>query len=386
MNLKKYIDQMIEWRRYLHAHPEPSFQEYQTVAYIEEELRKVGLTQFQKPTETSLLVRIKGEKQGPIIGLRADIDALPIQEEREELDFMSTNDGYMHACGHDAHSAMLMATGYYLQEHLDELSGEICLIFQHAEELFPGGAIEIVNSGMIDDLDFIFGQHIMTTVDLGKFSILEGAITANTDVFTVKIIGEGVHSSSPQAGIDPVIIGANSIVEMQQIISRMLNPLNGNVISNTWFESGASNALNIIPATASFGASIRSQYDEDKLLIQDKIEMIIKKNCELYGADYELDYISGYPAILNDKNSTAIIRKIAREIEGTEIVAEPMGLGGEDFSYFSRKTPSTFVVTGVKSEGYDYPHHNPKFCVDERGLTYGLELNLRVALEYHKYL
>lgn len=384
MELLKYEENMIKWRRHIHENPELPFHEYETSKYIESELRKAGLENFSKPTETSLIVRIKGEKPGLTVGLRADIDALAVCEEREDLDFESKVDGVMHACGHDAHTAMLMAAGEYINDHKDELEGEVVLVFQHAEELPPGGAIEIVESGALDDLDFMFGQHVTSMLPVGSVALNYGRGSANSDRYHILIKGKGAHASTPQFSADPIIIGSTIVQLLQNIVSRKMDPTRGRVISNTIFQSGTE-SYNVIPDTAELSGSVRTFYDEDGELIKREIEKVVKSVCDLYGADYEYVYEFGYVSIINDEKSTGIIEKIVSEMEGVNIAPSPGGMGGEDFAYYSRMVPATFVWTGTSSPGFDYPHHNPKFGVDEEGMKVGLRLNIDVAMNYNKY-
>lgn len=384
MEMKKYEENMIKWRRHLHENPELPFHEYETSKYIEEELRKVGIEEFFKPTETSLVARIKGGKPGLTVGLRADIDALAVCEDRDDLDFASKADGVMHACGHDAHAAMLMAAGQYVYEHKEDLEGEVVLVFQHAEELPPGGAIEIIKSGALDDLDFIFGQHVSSLLPVGSVALNYGRGSANSDRYHIIIKGKGAHASTPHFSVDPIIIGAAIVQLLQNIISRKMDPTRGRVISNTSFHAGTE-SYNVIPSTAELEGSVRTFYDEDKELIKREIENVVKSVCDLYGAEYEYEYEFGYVSIINDEKATGIIEKIVTEMEGVNIVPSPVGMGGEDFSYYSRKVPATFVWTGTSSKGFDHPHHNPKFGIDEEGMITGLRLNIEVAMNYNKY-
>ena len=193
--------------------------------------------EIQRPTKTSVLGIIKGDKPGRKVGLRADIDALPIQENRDDLDFVSEIDGKMHACGHDSHASMLLGAAEVLSKNKDKISGEIYLIFQHAEELPPGGAIEMVETGLFDDLDVVFAQHIMTTKPIGEIHIKSGAVTANSDTFELTIQGQGGHASQPEGAIDPLVIGSRIVTQIQDIVSRMAGPLDNLVISITNFNS-----------------------------------------------------------------------------------------------------------------------------------------------------
>ena len=201
-------EQVIAYRRHLHQHPELSFQEYETSQFIYDEMSKLANVEVTRPTATSVLVKITGAKPGKKIGLRADIDALPVQEQRDELDFRSTVDGKMHACGHDGHTAILMVATQFLAEHADELSGEVYSIFQHAEETPPGGAKEMVATGLFDDFDFIYGHHLFSTIPLGTIDIKPGPNSGNSDLYELTIYGKGGHAAFPHTSIDPIIIGS----------------------------------------------------------------------------------------------------------------------------------------------------------------------------------
>lgn len=287
-SIKKVAPKVIEWRRDMHRHPELSFEEYWTSDYIEKALQTMNGIEISRPTETSVLGIIKGNHPGRKVGLRGDIDALPIQEDRDDLDFVSEIDGKMHACGHDSHAAMLLGAAEVLAEHKDKIHGEIYLIFQHAEELPPGGAKEMVATGLFDDLDVVFAQHIMTTKPLGEIHIKSGAVTANSDTFELTIQGQGGHASQPEGAIDPLVIGSRIVTQVQDIVSRMAGPLDNLVVSITNFNSGTG-AKNVIPHTAEISGSIRSLDKDIRELAKEKIEAIAKANCEVYGQSTTTD-------------------------------------------------------------------------------------------------
>ena len=379
-------DQVIAYRRYLHQFPEPSFQEYETSHYIYDEMCKLENVEVSRPTETSVLVKITGGKPGKKIGLRADIDALPIQEERPEFDFQSKKDGLMHACGHDGHTAILMVATQFLSEHAEELEGEVYSIFQHAEELPPGGAQEMVATGLFDDFDFIYGHHLFSTLPLGTIDIKTGPNSGNSDLYELKIFGRGGHAAHPHKSIDPVIIGGQILEKLQTIISRKVDPIHAAVISNTVFQAGASNALNIIPDTAYLGGSVRTDDSKVRELVAKEIENVIKSTCDAYGATYELDYTYGYGAIYNDETTTEIVQNIADNLFPGKTIELPLSLGGEDFSAFSDIVPATYVHIGAGNEekGYDYPHHHPKFAIDEESFLIGVKMFVAVAANYSK--
>ena len=221
--MEKYLNQLIAWRRHLHQHPELSFQEVETSRYIAAEMGKLkNVAAIERLTPTSVVVVFKTGRPGTKLGLRADIDALPIQEERDELPFKSQNDGVMHACGHDGHTAVLMAACQYIDDHIDEFSGEIHAIFQHAEEQPPGGAAEMVATGYFDDFDYIYGHHLFSTSETGILDIKDGAASANTDIYRITIHGKGGHAAMPEQSIDPVVIGAQFVTLLQSIVARRI--------------------------------------------------------------------------------------------------------------------------------------------------------------------
>lgn len=380
--IKEVAPKVIEWRREMHRHPELSFEEYWTSEYIENVLKEMDGIDIQRPTETSVLGIIKGEKPGRKVGLRADIDALPIQEDRDDLDFVSEIDGKMHACGHDSHASMLLGAAEVLSKNKDKISGEIYLIFQHAEELPPGGAIEMVETGLFDDLDVVFAQHIMTTKPIGEIHIKPGAVTANSDTFELTINGQGGHASQPENSIDPLIIGSRIVTQVQDIVSRMAGPLENLVISITNFHSGTG-AKNVIPQTAEISGSVRSASAEVRELAKEKIESVAKNICDIYGAEYDYRFNYGYQAVMNDEVETARVHEILDDTFGKDRVIESEKMmGGEDFGAFTANLPGVYILLGTYNEekDYIYPHHHPKFGIDEDAFIDGVRAHVNVAL------
>ena len=377
-------EQIIAYRRHLHQHPELSFQEYETSQFIYDEMKKLANVEVTRPTATSVLVKITGGKPGKKIGLRADIDALPIQEERDELAFKSAVDGKMHACGHDGHTAILMVATQFLAEHADELAGEVYSIFQHAEESPPGGAKEMVATGLFNDFDFIYGHHLFSTMPLGMIDIKPGPNTGNSDLYELTIFGKGGHAAFPHTSVDPIIIGSQILGKIQTIISRKMDPMHGGVISNTVFQAGARNALNVIPDTAFLGGSVRTNDKEDRLMIAAEIDRAAKTTCEAYGASYKLDYQYGYSAVYNNEATTQIVQDIAEDLFPGQVTQLPPMLGGEDFSAFSDIVPATYIWIGAGNaeKDYDYPHHHPKFALDEDSFVTGVTMFVAVAMKY----
>lgn len=384
MSIEKQIEnvmsEVFEWRRTLHRHPELSFEEHWTSQFIEDELKKLDGVEISRPTPTSVLGIIKGAHPGKKIGLRADIDALPVSEERSDIDFVSEIPGKMHACGHDGHTSILLGAAKVLTQNTDTLHGEVYLIFQHAEELIPGGAQEMVATGLFDDLDFVYGQHLFTPIPTGKIGIKNGPITSNSDGFELIIQGSGGHASQPELTVDPVIIGTQIINQFQAIVSRITSPLDSVVISTTNFHAGS--AKNIIPDTAELSGSVRTINDDTRLLVKEKMEQAVKSVCEMYGATYDFNFQFGYAAVVNDEEKTDKVREIAVDRFGDKVFEYPLAMGGEDFSAFSRLVPATYAWIGVRNKDKDmeYPHHHPKFGMDEDGFIDGVKMMVYVAL------
>ncbi|TDM10410.1 M20 metallopeptidase family protein [Macrococcus lamae] len=383
MSYQNYEERIIQYRRHLHAHPELSFQEYETAKYIREILETMENCEVIHLTETGT-VGVFNKGQGKKVGLRADIDALPIEEERTEFDFVSQNKGVMHACGHDGHTAILLGAAHYINEHIDEFPNEIHCIFQHAEELIPGGAREMVATGHFDDFDFIYGHHLMALLEEGLIDIKEGAASANSDVYQIIIQGRGGHASQPHVNIDPVLIGSQYITNLQQIVSRQIDPFMPAVISNTVFQGGQLASANVIPDKVTLGGSVRTTTVETRELIKRNMEKQLKNLCEGVGANYTFNYTDGYDAVINDPDKTEFVRSIAENLYPGKVVRELPMMGGEDFSAFSNKVPSfyAFIGTGRKEGEYDVAHHHPRFALNEDAFEIGYNLFIEVAKEY----
>lgn len=383
-DLESRNDKIVSYRRHFHQHPELSFQEYKTSQFIYDEMSKLENAEVTRPTETSVLVKITGGKPGRKIGLRADIDALPIQEQRDELEFRSAEPGKMHACGHDGHAAILMVATQFLNEHAHELEGEVYSIFQHAEETPPGGAKEMVATGLFDDFDFIYGHHLFSTMPLGQIDIKSGPNTGSSDLYQVTIFGKGGHAAMPHGSIDPVVVGSEIVGALQTIVSRSINPMNAAVISNTVFQAGAQNALNVIPDKAFLGGSVRSNDKEDRKKIAQEIERVVRGICEAHGATYQLEYQYGYGIVYNNEDATQIVETIANGLFPGQVTKLPATLGGEDFSAFSDLVPATYIWIGAGNAeiGYDYPHHHPRFAIDEESFLTGVKMFVAVAMNY----
>lgn len=376
--------QMINWRRYLHQYPELSFNEFKTAQYISEQLKELGDIEVSHPIKTSVMGRLKGKK-GPskTIAIRADIDALPIKEATNHS-FISKVDGVMHACGHDGHAAILLGTAKVLAELQDELAGEFVFLFQHAEEVPPGGAREMVAAGVLDNVDYVLGLHLWSTVPVGEIQITEGSVSAASDIFDVTIEGKSGHASQPDSAIDALAIASQIVTNLQHIISRVIDPLENGVVSITRFHSG--DAYNVIPDKAHLGGSVRALTNEVREQIKQNIEQVCTNIATAHNAKATLNYKYGYDPVINNKELTAsIFKHVQHQFKDDECInvlkTAPM-LTGEDFSAFSNVVPSCYVGIGaMKNEnGPIFPHHHPQFDINEDALQIALKYYITTAL------
>jgi amidohydrolase len=373
MRIDEVAGDAVAWRRHLHANPELSFHEHETARFVRETLASFGGLEIECPTPTSVVARLRGGRTGPTLALRADMDALPILEE-SGVDFASRTDGVMHACGHDAHTAMLLAVARLLVAERDDLGGEIRFLFQHAEEVPPGGATELVAAGALEGVDAVVGLHVESTLEVGKVSVLDGACTAAADTFSVRIHGRGGHAAFPHTTIDPIVVAAQAITSLQHIVSRNTSPLDSIVVSVTRIVGGS--ADNIIPETVELGGTVRSYREEAREHTRTSMARVLDGVTAAHGATYELDYLDGYACVVNDPKLAAMVREAAGSDRLVE--TEPI-MAGEDFSAYLQAAPGCFFFVGAGHEGA-FPHHHPRFTIDERALPVGIETLVRTAL------
>jgi amidohydrolase len=370
--------QVVEWRRHLHRHPEPSFEERETAAFVAETLASFGdaLT-IERPTDNSVLARLDTGRPGRTVALRADIDALPIQEE-SGVDFASERPGAMHACGHDGHTAMLLGAARTLTERAGELpGGELRFIFQHAEETAPGGARELVEAGALDGVDLIYGCHLWTPLQFGKVAVHTGPFMAASDFFTLAVLGRGGHAGLPHDATDSVAIAAQVVTNLQHVVARRTDPLRSAVLTIATFHAGE--AHNVIPERADLSGTVRTFDPALRERMPQLIEEIAGGVARAHGADIELDYTFGYRAVVNDAQVADLVREVVPRDELTDI--EPI-MGGDDFSAYLAEVPGCYAFIGAGSEasGATYMHHHPRVRIDERALATGTRLHVGVAL------
>jgi amidohydrolase len=371
--------QAVAWRRHLHANPELSFQEVETSRFVEETLRSFDGLELSRPAPTAVVATLRGGRPGKVLALRADMDALPIQEETG-LEFASTRPGVMHACGHDCHTAILLGVAKTLAGRREELAGEVRFLFQHAEEKPPGGARQLVDAGVMDGVDLVLGAHVASMKEVGKVGCRPGPIAAAADTFSAEIRGRGGHAAAPHRAVDPVVVAAQVVTNLQHLVSRTVDPLRSAVVSVTRFHAGT--ADNIVPEAVELGGTVRTFDAEVRGAVREGMERIFRGVTEAHGATYTLDYTDGYAAVINDEDAAGLVEAAARAELGDDVImeAEPI-MGGEDFSAYLERAPGAFFWVGAGHEEA-IPHHHPRFVIDESALRPGIAVFVRSALDY----
>lgn len=380
--LEEYYDEMVEIRRDFHMNPELSFHEIRTPEKIATFHEQLGLEVRTGVGGRGVVAKLIGGQPGKTIALRADFDALPIQDQKD-VPYKSTVANVMHACGHDAHTATLLILAKALVEVKENIQGNIVFIHQFAEELTPGGAKPMIEDGCLDGVDVIFGTHLWSGFPVGKVGYNAGPTMAAADKFEIEIIGKGGHGASPHETIDPIVIGSQLVSQLQTIVSRKIDPLHSAVVTVGTFHAG--NAFNVIPNTASIAGTARTFDEENRTRIEEAIGQLVKATCEGHGATYSYKYDRGYPTLNNHPEETAFLKEQAADVVGGKNIIEmaPV-MGGEDFAYYLQHVPGCFFFTGVRNEdiGASYPHHHPMFDIDERGMLVAAKVFANVVLNY----
>ena len=376
-SLKKTI---IETRRDFHKHPELSFQEKRTSKIVAEKLESFGINVQRNIGKTGVVGTLKGNSRGNTIAFRADMDALPIQE-TSNLPYKSINDGVMHACGHDAHTAMLLGAAEALSSMKDSIKGTIKFIFQPAEEGF-GGAKFMIEDGAIENVDEIYAMHVWNYQKSGTIGIKSGPVMAAADIFTIKIKGIGGHGAAPQGTIDCIIVASHLIQAIQTIVSRNTNPLESTAITVGQINGGYN--FNIIADELTLKGTTRAYTEKNKELIKKRLTEIIKGVGKTFGAQITLDYKDGYPPVINDETATKKVLNAAKTISKENVVEPYLSMGGEDFSYFANKIPGCFFFLGTapkNSKPMSVPQHCSHFDIDEDAMLVGSSIFVALALK-----
>lgn len=372
---EKYV---IALRRHFATYPEVGGQEFQTQAKIIEELESMGL-QPRKAAGTGVIAELKGGLPGKTVAIRADIDALPLQDELDKP-YRSQHDGVKHGCGHDAHTAMLLGAAKVFTAIRAEVPGTIRFLFQPSEERLPGGAVGIIAAGGMEGVDAVIGQHIWQMLPSGTVGVTYGPMMAESCGFYITLNGKGGHSSQPQETIDPVLLGAQLVMALRTLVPAHIDARDAAVLVVSTFQAGE--AFNVIPDKAVLKGTLRSLDQEVRKKVFAKAEEICTGLCAATGATFQLEVEVGYPPVMNDPKVTKVLAEVGEQVLGAGKVQEirPV-MGGEDFSYYQQKAPGAFLLLGSANEakGIRGPHHHPKFDVDEAVLKNGVEIMVRTA-------
>lgn len=366
--LEQSFEEMVQIRRYLHENPELSHEEVETPKYIAEYHRALGHEVREFVGGRGVVAKLTGAKPGKTVALRADFDALAIQEQNT-FAYKSKFDGRMHACGHDGHTATLLVLAKVLNKLRDELAGTVVFIHQFGEEITPGGALPMIEDGCLEGVDVIYGTHLWASEPVGTILVREGPLMAAADGFEIKIHGQGGHGASPHHTKDAIMIGSQFVVSAQQLVGRRVNPVSPAVVSVCHFE--ALNPFNVIADEAKLKGTVRTFDEETRDLIEKELENVVKSACLLYDATYTYNYTRGYSSVVNHEETTRQFIEQTKQVPKVETITKSeLAMGGEDFCYYLQKVPGTFYFTGARNPEWDiaYPHHHPKFDIDERAM------------------
>lgn len=378
--LKKQKDYVIEMRREFHANPEPSWKEFRTSKRVKEELDKMGI-EYKECAITGVVGTIKGGKPGRTIALRADMDALEITE-LNEVEYKSKNPGIMHACGHDGHTAMLLGAARALNEIKDELEGTVKLLFQPAEEMISG-AKTMIKDGALEGVEFIFGQHLWNDVEVGKVNIEPGPRMASGDGVYIDFYGKGGHASMPNQTIDPVVIASSFVLNSNSILSREKNPMEPMVFTLGKIECGS--RFNIIPEKAHLEGTLRCFSQETREKTFETLKRYADQTAIMYNGKAEVSIKEGTPVTINDEKLSLVAAKTAEKLVGKDNMLKlEKTTGSEDMAYYLNTIPGVFafVGSGYKDREKSFPHHHPKFDINEEGLEIGTNLYFNIALDF----
>ncbi|ALL20042.1 M20 peptidase aminoacylase family protein [Bacillus tropicus] len=359
-NLEQLTETLISIRRNLHEHPELSYEEFETTKAIKNWLEEENITIIHSNLETGIIAEISGNRNGPLIAIRADIDALPIQEETN-LPYASKIHGKMHACGHDFHTAAIIGAAYLLKEKESSLSGTVRFIFQPAEES-SNGACKVIEAGHLHGVQAIFGMHNKPDLPVGTIGIKDGPLMAGVDRFEIEIHGVGTHAAVPDAGVDPIVASSQIVMALQTIVSRNISSSHNAVVSVTNIHSG--NTWNVIPEKATLEGTVRTFQTETREKIPALMKRIIQGVSDALGVKTEFRFYAGPPAVHNDTSLTNLSTQVA-ETMNLNIISPTPSMAGEDFSFYQQEIPGSFVFMGTSGT---HEWHHPAFTVDERAL------------------
>lgn len=384
LEIRNLQPQLVEWRRRLHQRPELGFKEQLTAEFISEKLKSWGIEHQTEIAKTGIVATINSGQPGPVLAIRADIDALPIQEQNQ-VSYKSQHDGIMHACGHDGHTAIALGTAYYLAHHRQDFKGIVKIIFQPAEE-GPGGAKPMVEAGVLKnpDVNGIIGLHLWNNLQLGTVGVRSGALMAAVELFECTIQGKGGHGAMPHQTVDSIVVASQIVNALQTIVGRNVDPLDAAVVTVGSFHAGHAN--NVIADSAKMTGTVRYFNPKYAGFFGKRIEDIIAGICQGQGASYDLNYYSFYPPVINDSQMADLVKSVAETVIETPlgIVPDCQTMGGEDMAFFLQEVPGCYFFLGSANPEKDlaYPHHHPRFDFDETALGMGVEIFVRCVEKF----
>lgn len=380
--LEEKEGRIIEMRRYLHAHPELSFEEEKTAQYIADFYKDVPVDKVETNYGggNGVVVTIKGAKPGKTIVIRADFDALPITEETN-LAFKSTNPGVMHACGHDGHTAYMLVLAETLAELKDELKGTVRVLHQPAEEVPPGGALGMIKAGVLDGVDHIFGIHVMSNMETGKVFYRAGNTQTGRSYFKLKIQGKGGHGSSPHTANDAIVAASSFVMNVQTIVSRHINPFDTAVVTIGSFDGKGS--FNVIKDSVTLEGDVRTMSDESRTIVEEQVRQFAQGLETSFKVQSELEYMNDYPVLYNDPEVTGLVQEALEGADFADILETAPQPPSEDFAYYLKEVPGTFFYVGaMPANGEWYPHHHPKFDINEDSLLISAKAMAAVVAKF----
>ncbi len=379
--LERMYGDMVEWRRYMHQYPELSYQEEKTSRFVMERLQGWGIETTALNEGYGIVARINGDHPGPTVALRADMDALPIQDQKT-CKYASKVEGVMHACGHDAHTSTLLAAAKCLQERKNQLHGNVVCIFQPAEELNPGGALPMIKQGVLSGVDVIYGVHLWTPFPFGTVWSKAGPMMASADEFQIEITGKGGHGGLPHESIDSIVIASQLVLHLQTIASRLVDPTEPCVVSVGSIHGGT--VFNAIAETCRMSGTVRTFKEDIRDGIIERMQKMVDDTCSMYDAEAKFTYKKGYPPVVNDTLEVLRFNATAPQIVGDQgTQACPLIMAGEDFAYYLHHVPGCFMFVGAGlGEAAKVPHHHPRFDIEEKSMLVAGTLLIKMAESY----
>jgi amidohydrolase len=378
-------EELIRLRRDFHQHPELGLEEFRTSEKVAEYLKQCGLEVKQQIAKTGVIGVLRGEEPGQTLLLRADMDALPIREEND-VPYKSVYDGKMHACAHDGHTAILLVAAKILSRYKNRLKGNIKFLFEPNEENV--GALAMIEAGALENpsVDACLGLHLWAPIETGKLAITSGPVMAGMEHFTLTIKGRGGHTATPQTAVDPIITAANIVQTVQIIQTREIDVLKPTIIMFGKIQGGT--ASNVIADKVVLGGTMRYLYDGGENTPETpgtRFERIVANVCNAHRTEYELSFLYGHPTLINDHATVEIVKSVAKDIvETSDKIVSYISMAGEDFSEFAARVPSAYYFVGAGNPEKDarYPHHHPRFNIDEDALKIGVAMHVRTALKF----